>query len=140
MIIFDIDGTLSIVGDRLNELILHDWDSFYARCYEDELNQIVADVLLALVDNGYRIIYVTGRRESCRADTLLWLKDNGLPCQSKDLFMRKNGDYRPDTIIKIELIKHLLPYITLVFEDRTSMVKEWRKQGITCFQVAAGNF
>jgi len=31
MIVFDIDGTLSIVGDRLKCLKEKDWDNFYAR-------------------------------------------------------------------------------------------------------------
>ena len=28
----------------------------------------------------------------------------------------------------------------LVIEDRTRMVEFWRSQGITCYQVADGNF
>jgi len=140
MIVFDIDGTLSIVGDRLNDLILKDWDSFYARSYEDDLNQPVADVLLSLVDSGFNTIYVTGRRESCRNDTLMWLKDNGLPHNSSKLYMRRNGDYRHDTEVKVELVKPFMEHITMVFEDRNSMVKKWRELGLTCFQVADGDF
>jgi len=140
MVVFDIDGTLTIIGDRLQELILNDWDSFYARCYEDVLNEPVANILLSLADADFNVIYVTGRRESCRADTLAWLKDNGLPHDSSKLYMRKNGDYRHDTEVKVELVEPFIEHITMVFEDRDSMVKKWRELGLTCLQVADGDF
>ena len=30
--------------------------------------------------------------------------------------------------------------VLVVFEDRASVVKMWRKLGLTCFQVAPGDF
>ena len=57
--------------------------------------------------------------------------------------MRKNNDYRHDTVAKIELIEEAgikFGEISFVLEDRDSMVAKWRSLGIKCFQVAEGNF
>lgn len=141
MIVFDIDGTLSIVGDRLKHLQKpkKDWDAFYNACGEDAPNMQVVRLCRELA-TFHRVIYVTGRRESVREITLKWLCDNGLPHRSEALFMRPDRDYRHDTIVKIELVSGFIEDIDLVFEDRNSMVDTWRGLGITCLQVADGDF
>lgn len=70
MIVFDLDGTLSIVGDRLKYLELKDWDSFYNACGEDKVNKPVAAIFRIMTNAGENVSIVTGRRESCRIDTL----------------------------------------------------------------------
>ena len=143
IIVFDIDGTLSITGDRLEciKKPRRDWDEFYDRVSEDKPNMPIIRILWGLVHlRKYRFVYCTGRRESCRADTIKWLEDYGIHLQPEDLFMRKAHDYRPDTIVKPEQLKHLLPQIEMAFDDRASMVKKWRELGITCLDVAGGDF
>ncbi len=141
MIVFDIDGTLSIVGDRLKYLQLSapDWDAFYNACGEDKCNEPIWAVYHAMRQK-HRIIFVTGRRESCRRDTVRWMKDNMIHCPPASLFMRKDGDKRHDTEVKPELIESLKDSILMIFEDRSSMVHKWRELGYTCLQVAEGNF
>lgn len=56
------------------------------------------------------------------------------------LFMRADGDHRPDHIVKPELVSHLLHKIEMVFEDRQVMVDKWRELGLTCLQVAKGDY
>ena len=141
MYIFDIDGTLSIVGERLKYLNQNkkDWDAFYEACEEDKLNISVANVCIALAQN-HIIAYCTGRRESVRKKTENWLCKHDLP-YADHLFMRKDGDFRHDTIVKPELISHIkISDINGIFEDRDCMVKKWRELGIICFQVDEGNF
>lgn len=141
MYIFDIDGTLSIVGDRIKYLqqTPKNWDAFYEACDEDKLNIPIANICKSL-GQDYVIGYCTGRRESTRTKTELWLSKYNLP-HRHNLFMRKDNDFRHDTIIKPELIAHIdKSYLHGIFEDRDSMVKQWRKMGIPCFQVAEGNF
>ena len=142
MIIFDMDGTLSIVGDRVKYLTQNpkDWNSFYEACDEDLPKTQIIKVLKALEKNGYGIKIVTGRRESTREKTLVWLKECGINIHTNDLHMRKDNDYRHDTTIKPELVKDFINAIEMVFEDRNSMVKKWRELGITCLQVADGDF
>ncbi len=59
---------------------------------------------------------------------------------SKDLIMRKSGDFRSDVIIKPELIKPFADKIEILFDDRDGVVDMWRKMGYTCLQVAPGKF
>ena len=58
--------------------------------------------------------------------------------------MRKEYDFRPDHAIKLEMLETLKVYYNCnpkyVFDDRDSVVKMWRDQGLTCLQVAEGNF
>ncbi len=143
MIVFDLDGTLSIVGDRLKYLQQEpkDWDAFYEACGEDKVNIPIAMVYSRLYytwDSG--VCIVTGRREICRDDTIMWLMDNGLPFDSGRLHMRANGDLRHDTIVKPELVRRFVDEVDMVFEDRNSMVAKWRELGLTCCQVAEGDF
>jgi len=140
MIVFDIDGTLSIVGDRLKCLENKDWDSFYMRCGEDMPNYPIVSVYKSLLRNSRRVIVVTGRRESCRAQTLEWFSKHRMYLRSEDLYMRPDGDMRPDTVVKFEQIGYMVDRVKLVFEDRNCMVKEWRKRGVAVCQVAEGNF
>lgn len=57
--------------------------------------------------------------------------------------MRPAGDKRRDDIIKAEIFdQHIRGHhnILLVLDDRDSVVKMWRSMGLTCLQVAEGNF
>ena len=141
IVVFDIGGTLSIVADRLKYLQLTppDWDAFYNACGTDECNEPIWSVWKAMREH-HSIRFVTGRRESCREDTLKWMRDNLITCPSEHLFMRTNGDLRHDTEIKPELIGDFKDDILVIFEDRNSMVKKWRELGYTCLQVADGDF
>jgi len=49
---------------------------------------------------------------------------------SKDLIMRKSGDFRSDVIIKPELIKPFADKIEILFDDRDGVVDMWRKNGL----------
>lgn len=143
MVIFDLDGTLSVVGDRIKYIQQDpkDWIAFYDACDQDEVNKPIAGIYRALLIEDYEPLkIITGRRESVRQKTLDWLESYGLYIDSKDLHMRPDGDFRCDTLLKPELAAPFLSCISLVFEDRSSMVKKWRELGICCCQVAKGDF
>ena len=143
--VFDIDGTLSKVGTRIECLnrTPKNWDEFYERCGEDEPNEPIVAICRALICYGvHHVWFLTGRRESCRRDTDFWLIKHHLEAYN-GLIMRPDGDFRHDTIVKPELMAAagLTPEnVTAIFEDRNSMVEQWRKMGFTCLQVADGNF
>jgi phosphoglycolate phosphatase-like HAD superfamily hydrolase len=142
IVVVDIDGTISKVGDRINCLKSNppDWDSFYNRCDEDEPMQHVIDIVNSL-SSIYRIVYCTGRRESCRENTVKWFNLNGV--YGGIILMRPDGDHRHDTELKPELIEKAgikLEDVEFVLEDRNSMVKKWREMGLVCLQVADGDF
>ena len=57
--------------------------------------------------------------------------------------MRSTKDNRPDDIVKKELLDKMREEgynPILVFDDRDSVVKMWRENGIPTFQVNYGDF
>lgn len=148
IVLVDIDGTIAKIGDRLKYLQQEpkDWDSFYEHCDEDEPIDEILNLVMSLQEEvvcDYKIIYVTGRRESVREKTKNWLRCQGMFVDDKHLLMRKDGDHRHDIEVKPELILEAginLGEIAFVLEDRNSMVKKWRELGLICLQVAEGDF
>ena len=138
-ILIDIDGTLALKGKR---------DPYdFSKVSEDLLNLIVHDVISAYLSLNPDIepIFISGRSDICIEDTLEWLFDKCLFLKDSNfkLFMRNNEDYRNDFMVKEEIyLEKIAPYylVKLIFDDRDSVVKMWRSHGLTCFQVADGDF
>lgn len=78
IIICDIDGTISRVGDRLKYLkqTPTDWDAFYSACFDDEPIEEICKLINDLESSGYEIIFCTGRRELVREQTREWISQN----------------------------------------------------------------
>lgn len=146
IIIVDIDGTISKVGDRIKYLEQDpkDWDAFYAACGEDDPKWDIIYLVTGLISQGFEIVFCTGRRESVRNITQVWLNHKFLRhFHADELLMRHDGDFRHDTIVKPELLIEAgisTDRIFMVLEDRNSMVAKWREMGLTCLQVADGDF
>lgn len=135
-IICDIDGTLALLGDR---------NRYDPTTGEDLLNNPIAHIL-KVYDNQtiipVELILISGREEKYRKVTKDWLKKHGIT-HYKNFYMRKTGDFRKDFIIKKELFEKYIKGkydILFVLDDRDQVVKMWRDEGLTCLQVAYGNF
>jgi len=135
--ILDLDGTLALRTDR--------GPYEYERVQSDAPNWRVIDVLAVLAhttEHTHHLFVVSGRPDSCRGATARWLEDN-LPFSIDALFMRAEGDDRPDEIVKAEIYEEKIQpfYRTVaVWDDRDKVVKMWRERGLQVFQVADGNF
>lgn len=146
-LLVDIDGTLSDASNRAKTYLegeKRDWDGFYAACGEDAPITPVIRVIETLAV-GYNIVLCTGRRESCEAATREWLARYAPSLMHSPILFRKDGDYRPDTAVKPEMLDayvhaHHNIRPSAIFEDRNSMVEKWRELGYTCFQPAGGDF
>jgi len=135
-IVCDLDGTLAIHVSR--------GPFEFDKCYEDAVNGSVLDCIHNLRRAGYRIIFASGREDSCKAETKRWLRDK---CELSDscylLYMRETGDNRKDSIIKEEIYKRdILPeyYVSFVLDDRQQVVDALREMGLQVWQVARGDF
>lgn len=132
--IVDIDGTLAVMSASRSP---YDW----SRVGEDTPNPPVVSVVRALLAQGGHVTVMSGRDETCRAETQAWLDRHvapGLP-----LAMRPSGDGRPDDIVKHELFRRHVAgryRVSLVLDDRASVVALWRRLGLPCWQVADGDF
>ncbi|MCW2667247.1 MAG: hypothetical protein JWN57_2209 [Frankiales bacterium] len=104
--VFDIDGVLADVRHRLRHVESRpkNWDAFFAAAVDDpplaEGVQLVQDSA-----RDCEVVYVTGRPERCRADTLRWFARHGLP--EGTLSMRSGRDRRPARLAKPELLGRL---------------------------------
>jgi phosphoglycolate phosphatase-like HAD superfamily hydrolase len=147
-IIFDLDGTLADITHRRHFVMgeKKDWESFNHpdNIIKDKPNEAVMKIFKAL-DHYYNLnadlIIVTGRMEKSRDITERWLYQHDLCAHM--LIMRKNDDYRPDHIVKEEILKDLQSQgynILFTVDDRDSVVDMWRRNGITCLQCARGDF
>lgn len=142
MYIFDIDGTLSKPGERLKYLQQKpkNFDAFYDGMINDKINNGIASVYRSLVPL-YHVALVTGRPERYRQTTLDWLLMKNLYPFRIEIWMRKDGDYRPDYVVKSEIVKEIgLELIDCIFEDRQQVVDAYRELGLTVCQVAEGNY
>lgn len=131
-ILVDLDGTLALIKDR------NPYDA--STCENDEVNQAVAKVIKG-VAMEYKVFFMSGRSDKYREQTERWLANNAL--QFGPVYMRKEGDFRKDSIVKKELFdEHIRGKynVSFVMDDRTQIVKLWRELGIICFQVADGDF
>jgi phosphoglycolate phosphatase-like HAD superfamily hydrolase len=143
--IFDIDGTLADNKHRTHHLEKSpkDWDAYHKGVDLDGSFNRVTAVALALQAYGFDLVYCTGRREGQRQITQEWLLGQGLRGDEANLYMRKEGDHRPDHIIKLELLAKIRADgfdPVMAFDDRNSVVKMWRDAGVPCAQVAEGDF
>jgi predicted kinase len=128
-IIVDVDGTLAKHTHRSP----FEWD----KVSTDDPIEHVVDLVKAIQDNYY-IICMSGRDEICRKDTEAWLLHHGIIFD--ELFMRKQGDMRKDTIVKEELFwEHVANkyFIQYCIDDRNSVIRMWYGLGIPV--VCVGN-
>ncbi|MFF9687138.1 hypothetical protein [Streptomyces sp. NPDC014623] len=104
--VFDLDNTLADTGHRQHFLegSRRDWEGFFSAAPHDP--PLEAGVSLVLARAGEcEIVYLTGRPEKCRRDTLAWLERQGLPKGS--VHMRRNADRRPARRTKLEILERL---------------------------------
>lgn len=133
-IIVDIDGTVAIKGDR----DIYDG----SKAHLDTPNKPVIRVVEAIFDTGIEVVFTSGRWEQYREVTESWLETN-INISYSDLFLRADGDYRADHVIKKEIYHSKIEPIydiQFILDDRDSVVKMWRSLELPCFQVAEGNF
>jgi hypothetical protein len=150
-IICDLDGTLAFPTDR----------SFYEeeRCITDIPNIPVIQAITLFANTGYKILFTSGRQEKGREATYDWLIKHVVcnfnvvinsenPASRENtirkiiLFMRRDGDMRPDTIVKKEIYDEEIKdfcYVEAVFDDRLNVIATWESLGLFVFNCNQGN-
>ena len=125
-IIIDIDGTIALRGDR------------------DQPNWPIIELVQILRCYMFKVLFVSGRQEKARADTLDWLMELFPAWEvNSRLFMRADGDVRQDSVVKREIYEREIAgtyEVRWVFDDRQQAVDMWRSIGLTVLRVASGDF
>lgn len=149
-VIFDLDGTLADIETRrgisIKENGKMDWDIFFDpnNISLDIPNRPVITMAKLLKESGHRIVILSGRSKVTKDATRDWLKQFDVPFDV--LKMRpdnKEFKFMPDDQLKKLWLDQLFPNtddVLCVFDDRDKVVKMWRENGLSCLQVAEGNF
>ncbi|MGN9790417.1 phosphatase domain-containing protein [Streptomyces sp. OZ13] len=137
--VFDLDGTLSDAGHRqhLLERKPRAWDAFFAAAPQDPpLAEGVALCLKAAQE--CEVLYLTGRPERCRKDTVDWLAAQGLP--EGRIFMRRNDDRRPARRTKLEILRQLSRdrEITMLVDDEELVCQDAERAGFRVVRAVWG--
>lgn len=134
IVLVDIDGTVALTHDR------SPYDM--RRVGRDLPNGAVISAVRAMHAAGYGVVFCSGRDDSARAATEVWLRAHvGVPYLA--LHMRAVGDSRKDAVVKREIFDREIRdryRVVGVFDDRMQVVRMWRALGLTVFQVAEGDF
>lgn len=143
-IIFDIDGTLADCSHRTHHVRdgNKNWKAFFDEMYKDPVIESIAllnEVLRSYTrfDSELSVIVVTARPDDYEETTRKWL--NKKEIFYDDIYFRKAGDYRQDSIVKEEILDRIIengynPFI--VIDDRKQVVDMWRRRGIMTLQCA----
>lgn len=142
-IICDLDGTLALFGNK----------SPYDRDFiNDELNQPIRTIINIYLKEhldawGKRkshLIIFSGRSARFKPETSDWLKKN---CIEPDVFQMRSEEEEQLQIKDVKVKQRMFDtyakdkyYIDFVLDDRNQVVKLWRSLGLTCLQVADGDF
>lgn len=139
-VICDIDGTIADNSHRQHYLEgKRDWKSFFEGIENDKPILKILKKIEYLYQDGFQIIFVTGRPEEYRELTQKWLKK--YLNVNFSLFMRKNNDRRDKVQIKKEIFEKNIKglNIFLVFENDETLCNLWASFGLEVFKVDESN-
>lgn len=133
-VLCDLDGTLALMNGR------SPYDA--STCENDLPNVPVIESIKLYAKAGYKIIFCSGREDKYGLQTKRFIEKY---CENVEykLYMRKSDDFRKDSIVKEEIYTDNIKdkyNVLLVLDDRNQVVDFWRSKGLTCFQVAPGDF
>lgn len=136
-IVFDMDGTLVDVSS-IRHLVggnNKNFDAFHLESVNcPPIPGVLEHARMAKAD-GFKVIQVTARSEKYRSSTSWWIAENQVP--SDALYMRADGDYRPDYEVKRDILNRILKSYDIIkaFDDNPHIVRLWREYNIPCVVV-----
>ena len=147
-IIFDLDGTLALIDERRELSTKPNGKIDFNKLHDaslikhDKPNWPVIKMAQLFAEQGFKIVIFSGRSDKTATATLSWLSRNKVPFKKLVMRPHKTMGFVPDEILKKDMLdKHLdINNIFMVVDDRQKVVDMWRSLGLTCLQVAEGNF
>lgn len=145
-VICDLDGTLCDANHRVHyiEKQPKNWVKFFAESFRDPVNTWCLDMMKEYHAQGVEILFVTGRHDGLVKSTLGWLFTH-TPFEvelNRNLFMRGEGDFREDTIVKKEIYEKVIaPHyeVIMAVDDKPSIIKMWESFGIPVIHCGPGS-
>jgi HAD superfamily, subfamily IIIB (Acid phosphatase) len=132
--VVDLDGVVADVRHRLHFVQSRpkNWDRFFAAARADPAHPEGLAVVAELADD-HEIVFVTGRPDRLREETVEWLAGHGLGTHR--LVMRPEGDRRPAAQVKSQLVAALARdrEIGIVVDDDALVLEALRAAGFPTF-------
>ncbi len=149
-IIFDIDGTLADVSHRRHHVTggKKEWDQFFDKMVDDPPHAnvcLLAEMVASSLAVNVTVFFFSGRPDSHRKQTEEWLEKYVPVCfaYAEALLMRAEGDYRPDTEVKREMLHGIQGQgyeVRFVVDDRPSVIQMWKDEGLTVMEHDSGEW
>lgn len=111
------------------------------RVVDDTPNTPIVELVKHYKNASNNVIIITGRSDSSRTGTELWLKKYGVPYDK--ILMRKEGDMTKGEELKQMLYENEVKgtyYVDFVLEDSYKVVQMYRNLGLTVLQPNEGKF
>ena len=138
IVLVDMDGTLSDCTHREHHTQSKppNWPAFFRGMGDDPPNASIVELTRRLATD-HDILIVTGRPQEFLGETLEWLTRNGIA--PAEIWMRREGDHRPDFVVKREVLDHIpRERIVFVLDDRERVCDMWDREGLVCYRVKQG--
>jgi FMN phosphatase YigB (HAD superfamily) len=142
-IIFDVDGTLADVSPYLHHIrnvnddpdFKKDYEKFHQESIDALPNFEVVEMLNKAFFNQQHVIVVTSRNEYWRGLTSYWLAKNDIGHHA--LYMRKDGDFRPDYEVKKDILLKIKKHWNVIhaIDDNPAVLKLWFEYGISTTKI-----
>ena len=164
-VIFDLDGTLANIDVRRDKSLKPNgklnWDIFASPTSImdwDTPNVPVIKMAQLFKADGFNIVIFSGRNDRGFFATKDWLKIHRVPFDllvlrpdkfKSDSWPIADGNpatpdmrWMPDEILKKKMLDTFVDKtdVLMTVDDRQKVVDMWRAEGLTCFQVAPGDF
>lgn len=138
-VIFDCDGTLFDVTSIRHFVTdkTRNFDKFHRESVNCPPFPQVVDALHQHQDAGKAILIVTARQFQYAFHTMFALTMAGVT-EYEQLYMRRNGDYRPDAEVKSDILRMIRAdgfEPVLAYDDRPCVAEVWEGAGIKTIMV-----
>ena len=145
-IIVDVDGTVADIEHRRKWVTNgeKDWKRFFQEMDRDKLRTEVWNTILKdSVENNAEIVFISGRPDNWRWTTEDWMErlmGDFILLNDPMLFMRPASNSSPDTEIKQNILNKYFhkENILRVYDDRPSVIRMWRENGLEVVDVGDG--
>lgn len=137
-VIFDFDGTLANTSSLLHLLDEpgRDYHRYHVESIHSPAHEWVVERARIAHQWGMKVLIVTARISTYNRETVQWLENNRVPFEK--IYMREAGDFRPDGVVKREILDMIDAdgYLVLhAWEDNPQVIEVWESEGIPVTRV-----
>jgi len=138
--IYDVDGTLANIDPYLyyirgSDRADRDYDAFHNASIDALPNYEVVQMLNNSISDNHHVLVVTARSDKYRGLTSYWLAKHGITHHA--LYMRPDGDYRPDYEIKKDILDKINKCWTVEYavDDNPNIINLWQENNILTIKI-----